>query len=271
MPRSPVDHPLASGCLAAVGMPVACGGVLLLVQAGIGHSPGLTRAAGFAAAAAGLLLIGLATRSVRAGRVEAALRAEHPSAPWRWRPEWVDGVIPARRRRWRALAWLLGTGLATLTLLRLDAGHADGARLAIAGAAAALALVSARIWRSAGHGRPALRLVTFPGVLGERLRATIDMTAPPEGAVVRLRCLQEPAAPTLGRRRTAIVHWSHEQRLPAPPAAPGAGVAIDLPLPVSAPISAHDVRWELELAWVAGRPRVEIWDIPVFASVDPDG
>lgn len=277
MPRPIADHPLASGCLALLGMPVAAGGVLLLVQATTDPArPAANSVAGIAFTLFGGLLILTAARSVRAGKRESLLRVEFPAQPWRWREEWATGIIPASRH---PRPWLAGVIIAACAAVIAGAAMAGmGAdrlmRLVVfplLAVTAVLALVRAlrRSPQSARFGRPSLRLETFPGVLGERLRASISLAQAADGFAMRVRCVRESEC--FWKPGAGNVLWSAEQPVVgrAQPAG-GFEATIDQPLPDAVPISDRSIRWAVQLIRPDGKV-VETWEIPVFASIGADG
>ena len=278
MPRLVADHSLASGCLALLGMPVAAGGVLLLVQASIDPArPAANSVAGIAFTLFGGLLILTSVRSVRAGKRESLLRVEFPAQPWRWRKDWTTGIIPASRHPRPWLVAVIIAACAAAIAAVVMSGMSDDRLMSTVGfpliaAAAAMVLVRAarRALQSARFGRPSLRLVSFPGVLGECLRASIPLAQPAAGFAVRVRCVRESGS-FRWKPGAGTVLWSAEQPVVGR-ALPAGGFAatIDQPLPDAAPISDHSIRWEVQLIR-PDRAVVQTWEIPVFASIGADG
>ncbi|MBN1674959.1 MAG: DUF3592 domain-containing protein [Kiritimatiellae bacterium] len=126
----------------------------------------------------GVGIIAMGLYAYRRGAKETALQAEHPEEPWRWKPEWQDGVIKAADKGgmifacafaavWNAIA----VPIAVLAVGDVLKGQTEKqALLVLLFPAAGLALAAWAVrsvvrWRK--FGQSVFEMASVPGVLGE--------------------------------------------------------------------------------------------------------
>ena len=179
---------------------------------------------------AGFGLIFGAWIGARRTRAAAALSGQHPDEPWKWRPDWASGVIPAERSSarvaaffavlWNLIAW-------PVCLLALPAGLAEGKKVALVVLVFPvigifLALYALReLARLRRFGAAQLRLATVPGVLGGKLAGVVELPVkirPQSGFHLRVTCSRTTTTGSGKHRHSEeILLWENEQVLATDP------------------------------------------------------
>lgn len=210
------------------------------------------------------LLIGSFTARAEHRR-QQQWRRQHPSEPWRWRPEWRGDTLPPddRVELWgigiMALLWNAVTAPVPFIIYQqLQAG--DKAILVALGFPLVGLLLAGlwfrRWWRRRRVGEPRLRLAIVPARVGGELRGSVELDrVPPPGTQYQLTlsCVQF-GRKAGSRGRSAETRWQADQRSTAERMAPSTDGRPRSAVPVSVAIPAGlpDSEWlnrEAETVW----------------------
>ena len=213
-------------------------------------------------------------------------QAQHPDAPWLWRPDWARAVVRSGARADLALAWLFAAsfcGLSVPLLWKLQEVLAEKGWLVLAVAlifplagVACLgwAVLATLRWRRFGSAR--VTLETLPGVVGGRFLATFHAGTTIDslhGFRVRLTCLKRRKR---GNETRTSVAWEHEQHVAASAVSRGpfgTAVPVRFEIPHEAPATRLDAKdgvrfdWQLEVgAALAGTDLRSSFEVPIFRT-----
>lgn len=240
----------------------------------------------FGGAGFGLLFTsrGAAARASRQG----ALRERYPDEPWRWRPEWASGRVPAQDGAVAAVAGLFAVAWNAISLpllwqvpRELQKGHATaawGLLFPLVGAGLLVWAVRATL-RRRRFGRCVLELGTLPGVVGGPFRGTLHVPTevrPPEGFRVTLSCVHRVTSGH-GRNRSTFesVRWQEEATVPPTrvmAVAMGSAFPVEFTVPGDVPGSSaesSDDEHVWRLAAHADLPGIDFlstFEVPVFRT-----
>ncbi|HMP77598.1 MAG TPA: DUF3592 domain-containing protein [Kiritimatiellia bacterium] len=219
--------------------------------------------------------------SLRSGRRRARLEAEFPGEPWRWRPGWSDGVIPAANR---TTVITLGVAAAMwngmigfiLTLTLTSSGRVPWAAVAIYGVFGLIGLGlfawAIREWRVyRRYGAASLHLASVPGVLGGKLAGVVALPgyAEPDVYVTELRCERTVRR---GKHSSTETLWKTERVLDAkklPARVDGVQIPILFGIPIVLPASEYGVTWKLSVK--GEQPGIDValhFSVPVFRTAE---
>jgi len=238
----------------------------------------------FSGAGAGVLV------AARYGEKKAAeqdeIRSRYPDEPWRWRPEWANGVVQADTRNtlWVAVLFAGIWNLISLPLpfLLWDEVLEKGNYAALLGLLFPVVGVFLAVWavksylRLRRYGKMTFTLDNFPAPLGGRLAGKFHSpTRLPAGSVIdaRLTCVRKRTSGSGKNRSTRESFlWQDEQRLrlQAHHVLQGTRVHIAFALPADRPSSddsdpGNQILWRLELtADVPGVDLHSVFEVPVF-------
>ncbi len=229
------------------------------------------------------LVVAAGSMGHRAGRARR-LAEEYPGEPWRWREDWVSGVLPAdNHRRARsalsfAVVWNLITGFAFAAALSnrglpLMPKLIIGLFVLIGAGLFGWAIRERRVAQL--YGAATLRLAEVPGVLGGRLAGAVELAGPvrtEEGFRVKVSCIERVRR---GKNTRDETRWSDERLLDQealPAHEGGLAVPVLFALPFDQPASSEPgalarVRWEVSVT--ARQPGVDVdvrFDVPVFRT-----
>jgi hypothetical protein len=238
-------------------------------------------------------LVALARGRKKLAELES-LRAQHPDAPWLWRPDWAAGRIEDTNRTTARFAWIFA---AFWNLVSMPAGY-FGLRAALdqgnraglvalvfpvagVGLLAWAARISARLHR---FGVSRLELETRPAAIGRSLAGTVEAPlglVPTGGFRVVLSCIRRVTTGSGDDRSTSErVLWQEEQRVIGRPSRGPQGmttdVAVRIPIPADALACDNSnpssvVLWRLEVsAQVPGVDYASTFEVPVFRTPDSD-
>lgn len=203
------------------------------------------------------------------------------TAPWLARKDWAERRV--RDERYKLAGCMVRGGLflfvgsCGFAWVFLKDGGADNLPVLLFPTFVA-ALVGAALYgrrHQEKFGTPILELESVPvvpgGMLAGYVRSTADL-APPEGFVIRLRCLHKRETGSGKNKRTdTTTLWEQEMTLPAAAERPdGLALPVAFALPPDAREtdernSANKVVWELSVkATLPGVDFSAVFDIPVF-------
>ncbi|MBW2316776.1 MAG: hypothetical protein JRH10_21650, partial [Deltaproteobacteria bacterium] len=244
----------------------------------------------FGAVGFGLLFLSRWTAAQTAA--QQALRARHPDEPWRWRPEWATGRIPAVEGGTAVVASVVALVWNAMTapmLFVLPAEIQKGnwpVLWALLFPAVGLGLVvwAARaVIRRRRFGRCVLELTTLPGVVGGPIRGTVHIPTPlrpSDGFATTLTCVHRVVTGHGKNRSTAeSVVWRAEALIPptqvmSAPVGSAFGVEFTVPgdaQPSSPEPSDDEILWRFAAsASVPGVDFATTFEIPVFHTEASD-
>jgi hypothetical protein len=217
-----------------------------------------------------------------------ALRERHPDEPWRWRPEWASGRVPAQDGAVAVVAWIFAVfwNAISLPLLwqvpraleRGEAAAAWGLLFPLVGAGLLVWAVRATL-RRRRFGRCVLELGTRPGVVGGPFRGTLHVPSevrPPDGFQVTLTCVHRVTSGHGKNRSTSeSVRWQEEATVPPTQvmaAAVGSAFPVEFTVPGDVPESSavsSDDEYVWRLAARAALPGIDFqstFEVPVFRT-----
>jgi len=231
-------------------------------------------------------IIAMAVYGGKRAKAETKRRALYPDEPWRWRPEWENGVVQADTRKtlWFAVFFAGIWNLISLPLPFMLWGEVTnkdnyaallGLLFPVVGIGLAV-WVARLILRLRRFGTMTFTLDTFPGALGGQLAGKFySPTALPVDSEldVRLTCVRKR---TSGSGKNRSTHesflWQDEQRLrvQAHHVFEGTRIHIAFPLPSDKPGSDDgdpddQILWRLALS--ADVPGVDMdasFEVPVY-------
>ncbi|MEW6252856.1 MAG: DUF3592 domain-containing protein, partial [Planctomycetota bacterium] len=213
-----------------------------------------------------------AVRWIRLAHRVKLLRAANPAEPWRWRPDWVAGVV--RCREWTSPNLLLGWAFVLLVaILGLaicatcsPVGIMCGGALALIGVSLTLLLVCGTRYR-----RSEFRLAEVPARVGARLAGELVITGVrriPERVELALKCnriwcgRRGPDETIWGTSQVARPRTELDVRI--------GSVPVDIPIPAQCPGTRDQddaIEWELAVKDPDRRLGLRLnFPVPVFAS-----
>ncbi|MBI3476701.1 MAG: hypothetical protein HY010_13295 [Acidobacteria bacterium] len=224
-------------------------------------------------------------------------QAEHPSEPWLWREDWVQGRIQGSMRSGMIGAWIFAGLWNTISLPMLIFIPQQAARKPIAYVGllfpliGVLLLVRAIRWTIAYRtfGRTYFEITPVPGVIGGELKGMIQARipqAPDHGIQLRLSCINRVTSGSGDNRSTwEHIRWRAEASV-APgqmyPGPTGTSIPVNFRIPWNAqPTETRSpgdvIVWQLEArADVPGVDYRDVFEVPVFRTAqtptapDPD-
>jgi hypothetical protein len=239
----------------------------------------------------GLLIAGVL--GYRKAKVERALVAAHPDAPWMHRRDWAGGqiVYSAKKMALIALACALFWNLISAPLWCLIPHEViqKGNRLALMGLVFPLVglgligwtIVSIMKWRK--YGPSVFRMAAVPGVIGGQLAGVIATSVkiqPEDGFRLTLNCIERRTTGSGKERNTTeTIVWQDEQILARELLRSDpdhSAIPIQFPIPYDSrptddSISDCQTIWRLEVA--SKEPGLDYgarFDVPVFKTPDSD-
>ena len=239
----------------------------------------------------GILIAGVL--GYRKAKVEQALAAEHPAAPWMHRRDWAAGqvVYSAKKMAVIALACALFWNVISAPLWFLIPHEViqKGNRLALLGLVfplvglglAGWTIVSIMKWRK--YGPSVFRMASVPGVIGGQLAGVISTSVkikPDDGFRLMLNCIERRTTGSGKERNTTeTIVWQDEQilareLLQSDP--DRSAIPVQFPIPYdSRPTDGSTPNcqtiWRLEVA--SKEPGLDYgarFDVPVFKTPDSD-
>ncbi|NQX02665.1 DUF3592 domain-containing protein [bacterium] len=243
----------------------------------------------FPAVGAGLVLGGLL--AMRASKTEAALRANHPGAPWKWKPEWAGPAIPETATRGgKALGiYTLWAAIVIFPLLlttALSGAFRNGGAVWLLGIFAALWCVPAwlalrRLRHRWAVGTTRFELEPSPARPGVLLRGSIVLANPLPARGTAELCLGCEKRTTHhtgdGNSTRSEKLWSQRASVPSDQIlrdGSGFRLPVAFTLPGDAPESGQSGDaavahvWKLALT-VPGTPIHANFELPVFHAGSP--
>jgi hypothetical protein len=223
-----------------------------------------------------------------------ARRAQHPDAPWLWRPDWAAGQIEDINRSAARFAWIFAV---FWNLVSLPAGY-FGMRAALEqgnrGGLVALLFPAAGIGLLVWAARMSIRLRRFgvsrfeldsrPAAIGRSLAGTVQAPLalmPADGFRVALSCIRRVTTGSGDNRSTSErILWQEEQRVAGRPSRTAQGTTTSVPVRIPIPAeaipcddsnSSNVVLWRLEVtASVPGVDYASAFEVPVFRTAESD-
>ncbi|WP_309400154.1 hypothetical protein [Cerasicoccus maritimus] len=244
-------------------------------------------------ACVGLGIIGAGIWSLKKGKQEAALAAQHPDAPWLLKKDWAEGRIVDSNKGafffmlaiaifWNAISWTATIGVFS------EGSDADPAAkwivplfpLVGAGLAWGAFYLFLR-WRK--FGSSTFEMAEVPGVIGGSLGGVILTKVnvkPEKGFLLQLRNEKQVTTGSGKNRSThTTVVWESEQWIQEE-AMPDDPTQSALPVFFSIPYTAHqteridnrtEYKWELKVkAELPGVDYESRFTVPVFLTKDSD-
>ena len=240
----------------------------------------------FGGAGTGIVLAGVHGR--RLAQERHRLQAQYPEQPWRWYPQWNDGVVQAETGKglWVAGLFTLVWNLISLPLpfLLWDEITVRGNHAALLGLLFPVVGMGLVVWTVRlllGHrrwGRARLTLDTFPGVPGGQLAGMLHLPGalPAETLLeAKLSCIRRHTSGSGKNRSTREeVLWQDQQRLRLERhhVLNGTRVHLAFPVPADQPATndadpSDRILWRIHLnADVPGVDFDTSLEVPVFAT-----
>jgi hypothetical protein len=231
-PSRTLENTMGATLFMVFGCFFGMGALLFWLQGGLelhkqkeGAWTSLALGGAFAVLAA--IIVRYALSEFRRLNKEKEMRSQFPDEPWKWKPEWTDGVIvdsPGLLMGCFGYAFLLWNTFCIIPFIRTlnKTPFAEDKKdyliflLPIIG----LALLGCFIYfyfQNRKYGKSVLRLKTFPGVIGEEFVAvlTIPTTVlPTEGIRVKLDNTRTISARgTTNQTDKTITFWEEEKTL----------------------------------------------------------
>lgn len=219
----------------------------------------------------------------------AELAADHPSEPWRWKPEWTDGRIAASGKNQFLLPAIMATfwNLVSTPLLFVIPTEVrdNGNHLALIGLVFPVVGLGLAVWavrafiRWQKFGDSVLELSPCPGIIGGPLAGRILTSVnlrPSKGFRLTLSCVNRVTSGSGKNRRTSeSVLWQQEKHLQRQLAEfdpTRAEIPVDFQVPFDAAPTEeksddNEILWRLEVA--AEVPGVDYnsqFEVPVFRT-----
>jgi hypothetical protein len=273
---------------------LAAGLGLLVLAAGNYRQAGAVTAKAVAPGIIGLALVvgagayrQVARRLVRESEEEAARRLQAPGEPWKWKKEWLNGIIEAKDGTNTALLWLFtlfwnAIALPALWAVLTKPQRDPGVYFVFLFPLVGLGLLAGAVYKTIQgrkYGRPRFLLSRLPGEVGGYVGGMIEVPARvTPGADVRLvlRCIRRQVQGS-GKNRSVreTVLWEHEERL-APARVVSSPSRTELPVLFYVPDTCaptddadpdNEVLWRVTAA--APTPGVDFaatFNVPVFRT-----
>jgi len=244
------------------------------------------------AVAFGLVGFGLLIGSlfgIRRTREQKASQAEHPSEPWRWNPEWAQGVIRAGSKGqmvgmlvftvlWNAISMPLLFILPREISEKGNRAGWIGFLFPLVGVGLIVGTIRSVI-RWVRFGKSTFQMAAVPGVIGGRVAGIVTLprgVQPANGFVVTLNCL-ETVTTGSGKNRSTKERtlWQDSHIMRAEPMRTDPMLqalpvlfAVPYELPSATPDAADGkVTWRLEVtADIPGIDYLVQFEIPVFKT-----
>ena len=300
MPPASPPTKANAGCLTLFGIPFAGAGLwaaTLAAQQFI-DDPGdletlflqIILALCFGGVGFGLIVFG--RYASRKAAEKEALQRQHPNEPWMWRPDWAQRRVAGGNKQMMAFSWAFAIfwNLISAPLLLVIPKEVieKGNKPALLGLLFPAVGVGLLIWavrstlRWRKFGASAFQMSAVPGVIGGRLRGTIEtslQTVPESGFGLKLSCVRlittERRSGGSSRSTKEAILWQEEQTIN--PAALGRGyrgvsVPVEFVIPYECePVDDSDphslVIWRLESdAAVPGVDFRCVFEVPVFRT-----
>jgi hypothetical protein len=166
-----------------------------------------------------------ARKIVSESQAEEARRAQFPDQPWRWKKEWMSGVIETQDRAGTAMLWVGAIFWNAISFGALAALLSRGIRqpgeyFVLLFPLVGLGLLAGAIYKAIQgrkYGRPRFLMSRLPGAIGGYVGGMIEVPArvTPESDVrLALRCIRRETRGSGKNRSTReIVLWEHEERM----------------------------------------------------------
>jgi hypothetical protein len=288
---------VAGGCIALFMLPFLAAGLSVIavgvreLRRGGGTQQWLVPivvGAVFTAFAAGFVAI--AFIAMRSASRDVAARAQNPEQPWRWRKEWIDGVIVDRSGPaaaflfifsivWNAIAFLITFVLFTSAFQQQHAV----AFVLIFPAIGVFLMVAAvyQLLRRRKFGVSRLMLDHMPITPGSTFRGDVDARvsdSPENGFQVRIMCVHRVTTGGSRSRSTSeTIIWADEQTVAAG-SAMRSPVGTRVPFTFTIPADARpsdermpndEIVWRIGVkAELPGIDYAATFEVPVFATGD---
>ena len=245
---------------------------------------------GLVFAGAGFGILGAAVFGARATRETAALREQHPDAPWRWKREWDTGVLSAhsKGKMIGAFAFAALWNLVSSPVLFFVPDEVRGGNtLALIGllfplvglGAIVAAVYLALQWRR--YGNTVFEMDAVPGVVGGMLSGRVripTVVLPEKDAVAVLECVRRRTTGSGENRRTSVdTLWQEELSVPRGALAQESRATLvpvrflippDQP-PTDEEDSDNQLLWRLRARMaVPGVDFSALFEVPVFRTAD---
>lgn len=216
---------MAIGCMVVMmALMTLLGGVIKIVKQDQGVWMSIAPGAGLLVVGAVFVIYAIAV--FRKGAKEKELRGRFPDEPWRWKPEWSEGVIVDSPGGFvgcfgfAALFWNVFGMIALIEVLNRNPFAEDKeAYLIFLVPLIGLGLLGCFIYfyfQKRKYGKSELRLETFPGIIGGELVAVLTIPTtilPTESVRVKLDNTVTKRRSDPHNRSTTITIWKEEQRL----------------------------------------------------------
>ena len=243
----------------------------------------------------GLIFFGAGVAMILLGRYlksksqeKNALRQLHPDSPWMWRPDWAQGRVRGASKSTLVLSWVFAVFwnlISAPLLFQLPKEYARGNTAALIGVLFPLVGVGMIVWavratvRHRKFGTSTFAMATLPGVIGGRVRGTIEtrlQTLPDKGVALKLSSIRRTVSGT-GKNRTTHEHvlWQEEEHIPRErlqPAYRGTSIPIDFVIPFECEQTdetnpSDSLVWRLEAdADISGIDFKTQFEVPVFKT-----
>lgn len=289
---------IGAGCLTLFALPFVGVGIFATVELvrGLlgdntsGMPPGFALLFALAFGGSGLAIIGMGRYGARKLRETAALRADRPAEPWRWRADWAEGTARSPQT-----AGAIGIGvfaflwnvISAPVLFFIPEEVADGNTVALVGLLFPLVGLGLIVWaarlyiRQRKYRGTHVALPVVPVRPGTALAATLHTRfpgGPPATMLLRLSCIHRTVTGS-GDDRSVNERpiWQDERELAGMDIAmdfDGARVPVDFEIPADAPSTTpgdgdNRILWRLDAsAETPGVDYAETFELPIFASAD---
>jgi hypothetical protein len=218
---------------------------------------------------------------------QQSLQAKHPTEPWLWREDWVQGRVQSKTRGNMIGAWIFAiiwnlVSTPVLFIVPTQAAKKPAVYIALLFPIVGVFLLIRAIRQSVAYaefGKTYFEMSSVPGVIGGELRGTIQARfprAPEHGILLRLSCIHTITTGSGDSQSTnQQILWRDEHRLsPAEVCAGpfGASFPVSFRIPWDASASEKqsprsEFSWLLEaLADVPGVDYHDVFEVPVFRT-----
>ena len=224
------------------------------------------------------------------GKEERALRELHPDSPWMWRPDWAQGRVRGGSKSTLVFSWgfaVFWNLISAPLLFKIPEEVERGNTAALIGLLFPVFGIGMIVWavratiRHRRFGTSTFAMTTLPGVIGGRVRGTIEtglQTLPEKGVSLKLSSIRRLVTGT-GKNRTTSerVLWQEEEATPREqlqPAYQGTSIAVEFVVPYECEQTdetdpSDSIIWRLEAdADIPGIDFKTQFEVPVFKTAE---